>query len=62
MIGPMIGPSSQCLQLMLTIDIGPMINRGLDDNCGSILACYIGPTVTPDYRPRMNASVNPKTF
>ena len=34
MIGPMIGPSSQCWQPMLAIDIGPMINRGLDDNCG----------------------------
>ena len=31
MIGPIIGPSSQCWQPMLAIDIGPMIDRGLDD-------------------------------
>ena len=37
MIGPLIGPSSQCWQPMLAIDIGPMIDRGLDDNCGPIL-------------------------
>ena len=38
MIGPMIGPSSQCWQPMLAIDFGPMIDRGLDDNGGPILA------------------------
>ena len=26
---------------MLAIDIGPIIDRGLDDNCGPILAYYI---------------------
>ena len=36
MIGTMIGPSSPCWQTILAIDIGPMIDRGLDDNCGSI--------------------------
>ena len=46
-MGPMIGPSSQCRQPMLTIDIGPMIDRGLNDNRGSILACYIGPKSLP---------------
>ena len=49
----MIGPSLQCWQLMLPIDIGPMIDRGLDDNCGPILACYMGPKIAPDDRPRI---------
>ena len=61
MIGPMIGPSSQCWQPMLAIDIGPMIDRDLDDNCGPILA-YIGPKIAPDDRPRITASVKPMTF
>ena len=47
---------------MLAFDIGPMIDRGLDDNRGSILACYIGPKIAPDYRPRITARVKPKTF
>ena len=51
MIGPMIGSSSQFWQLMLAIDIGLMIDRGLDDNCVPILACYIGPKIAPDDRP-----------
>ena len=59
MIGPMIGPSSQCWQPMLAIDIGPMIDWGLDDNCGPILACYIGPKIAPDDRPRITARVKP---
>ena len=62
MIGPIIGPSSQCWQEMLAIDIGPMIDRGLDDNCGPILACYIGPKIAPDDRPRIIAKVKPMTF
>ena len=62
MIGPMIGPSSQCWQPMLAIDIGPMIDRDLDDNCGPILACYIGPKIVPDARPRITAKVKPMTF
>ena len=62
MIGPMIGPSSQCWQSMLAIDIGLMIDRGLDDNCGPILACYIGPKIAPDDRPRITARVKPMTF
>ena len=62
MIGPMIGPSSQCWQPMLAIDIEPMIDRGLDDNCGSILACYIGPKIASDARPRITARVKPITF
>ena len=57
MIGPMIGASLQFWQPMLAVDIGPMIDRGLDDNCGPILACYIGPEITPDYRPRIIARV-----
>ena len=48
MTGPMIAPSSQCWQPMLAIDIGPMIDRALDDNCGPVLACYIGPQIAPD--------------
>ena len=44
---------------MLAIDIGPMIDRGLDDNCGPILACYIGPKIAPDDRPRITARVKP---
>ena len=47
---------------MLALDIGPMINRGLDDNCGPILACYIGPKIGPDYRPRITARVKPTIF
>ena len=58
----MIGPSSQCWQSMLAIDIGPMIDRGLDDNCGPILACYIGPKIAPDDRPGITARVKPMTF
>ena len=55
MIGPIIGPSSQCWQPMLAIDIGPMIDRGLDDNCGPILFSYIGLKIAPDYRLRITA-------
>ena len=47
---------------MLAIDIGPMIDRGLDDNCGSILACYISPKIAPGDRPRITATVKPMTF
>ena len=47
---------------MLAIDIGPMIDRGLDDNCGPILACYIGPKIAPDGRPRITARVEPMIF
>ena len=59
MIGSMIGPSSQYCQPMLAIDIGPMIDRGLDDNCGPILACYISPKIASDDRPRLTARVKP---
>ena len=62
MIRPMIGPSSQCWQPMLAIDVGAMIDRGLDDNCGPILACYIDPKIAPDARPRITARVKPMTF
>ena len=47
---------------MLAIEIGPMIDRGLDDNCGTILACYIGSKIAPDDRPRIIARVEPMTF
>ena len=47
---------------MLAIDIGPMIDRGLDDNCGPILACYISPKIAPDDRPRITARVKPMIF
>ena len=47
---------------MLAIDIGPMIDRVLDDNCRPILACYIGPKIAPDYRPRITTRVKPTTF
>ena len=62
MIVPMIGLSSQCWQPMLAIDIGPMIDRDLDDNCGPILACYIGPKIAPDDRPRITARFKPTIF
>ena len=63
MIGPMIGPSSQCWQPMLmAIDIRPMIDRGLNDNCGNILACYIGPKIATDDRPIITARVKPMIF
>ena len=62
MIGPVIGPSSQSWQPMLAIDIGPIIDRGLDDNCGPILACYIGPKIAPDDGPRITARVKPTTL
>ena len=39
-----------------------MIDRGLDDNCGPILACYIGPKIASDDRPRIAARVKPMTF
>ena len=47
---------------MLAIDIGPMIDRGLDDNCGSILACYIGSKIAPDDRSRITTRVKLMTF
>ena len=46
----------------VVIDIGPMIDRGLDDNCGPILAYYIGPKIAPDDMPRITARVKPMTF
>ena len=58
----MIGPSLLCWQPMLAIDIGPMIDRRLNDNCGPILACYIVPKIAPDDRPRITARVKPMTF
>ena len=62
MIRPMIGSRSQCWQPMLAIDIGPMIDRSLDDNCQPILTCYIGPRFAPDDRPRITARDKPMTF
>ena len=48
---------------MLAIDIGPMIDRGLDDNCRPILACYIGSVIlVPDYRPRITDRVKPTSY
>ena len=47
---------------MLAIDIGPMIDRGLDDDCGPILVCCIGSKNASDYRPRITAKVKLKTF
>ena len=47
---------------MLAIDIGPMIDRGLDDNYGPVLACYIGRKIAPDDRPRITARVKLMTF
>ena len=47
---------------MLAIDIWPMIDRSLDDNCGPILACYIGSKIAPDDRPRTTARVKPMTL
>ena len=62
MIGSMIGPSSQCWQPILAINIGSMIDRGLDDDCGPMLACYIGPKIAPDDRSRITARVKPMNF
>ena len=62
MIGLTIGPSLQCWQPMLVIDIGPMIDRGLDDDSGPILACYIGLKIAPYYRPRITARFKLMTF
>ena len=62
MIGLMTGLSSQCWQPMLAIDIGPMIDQGLDDNCGPILACYIGPKIAFGYRPGITARDEPMSF
>ena len=47
---------------MLAIDIGPMIDRNLNDNGEPILGCYIGPKIAPDDRPRITARVKPMTF
>ena len=47
---------------MLAIDIGPMIDRGSDDNCEPILACYISLKIVPDDRPRITARVKPMIF
>ena len=47
---------------MLAIDIGLMIDRGLGDKCGPLLACYIGPKIAPDDRPRITARVKPMAF
>ena len=47
---------------MLAIDIGPMIDRDLDDICGLILACYIGPEIARDYMPGITARVKPTSF
>ena len=55
----MIGLSSQCWQ---PIDIGPMIDRGLDDNCEPILVGYTGPKIALDDRPRITARVKPTIF
>ena len=42
---------------MLAIDIRPMIDRGLDDNCGPILASYICSKIAPNYRLRITTIV-----
>ena len=47
---------------MLVIEIGLMIDRGLVNNCGPILAYYIGPKIALDYIPRITARVKPTTF
>ena len=47
---------------MLAIDIGPKIDRDLDDNCGPILTCYVGPKIAPDYRPKITARVKSTTL
>ena len=47
---------------MLAVDIGPMTDRDLDDDCGSILACYVRLEIAPDDRPRITARVKPMIF
>ena len=54
MIGPMIDPSSQCWQPMLAIDIGPMIDRGLDDNWLVILAPKSLPMIGRESLPELS--------
>ena len=54
MIGPMIGPSSQCWQPIFAITIGPMIDRGLNDNCGSILAPKSLPIIGRELLPELS--------
>ena len=61
-VGKYDGADDQPKLAMLAIDTGPIIDRGLDDNCGPILACYIGPKIAPDARPRITARVKPMTF
>ena len=47
---------------MLAIDIGSMIDRGLDDNHVPILTYFIGPKIAPDYGSRMTARIKPTIF
>ena len=47
---------------MLAIDIGPIIDWGLDDHCKPMLACYVGPKVAPDFRSKITARVKPTIF
>ena len=49
----MIGPSSQCWQLILAIDFGPMIDRGLDDKYGPILAPETPPIIGRELLPEL---------
>ena len=62
MIGSMIGPSSQCWQPMLAIDIGPMIDRGLDDNCGPILVYYVSSKSLPIIREELLPELSRRPF
>ena len=57
-----VANSSQCWQPILAIDIRPIIDRGLNDYCGPILACYIGRKIAPDDRPRIATRVKPMIF
>ena len=62
MIDPIICPISQSWQPILAIDIEPMTDQALDDNCWPIFAYYVGPKIAPDYRPKITATVKPTTF
>ena len=57
-----VGKCDQPKFAKLAIDIAPMIDRTLDDNCGPILACYVSPKITTDHRPRITARVKLTTF
>ena len=47
---------------MLAIDIGPMIDRGLDDNCGTLLGYHIDPETLPSIGRELLPELSPRSF